>query len=281
MNNSDNRTMCFTFTAANSTMNLQMVLSGWGCPIGGNVYSASYTLQTSSCGSVIASGTLSSGFPPMTGLTVGQNYVLCYTWQAACSLDSNYPFVWASSTLPIELVAFDAKANRDEVDVFWTTASEINTSEFVIERTNNGQDFTEIKRLHAAGNSTSILNYKVKDGNPVEGNNYYRLKEIDFDGTVTSGKLVVTRFTKNYSKISVMPNPAQNEIAVNFFADKDALVKISIVDAKGLVVLIKNVLADNDGANNIPVNISGLQPGIYSVCFLDADKNINTRFIKQ
>src|SRR3569832_318153 len=197
MNNSDNRTMCFTFTATNTIMNLQMVLQGYGCPVGGNVYSASYTLQTTNCGGIVASGTLSSGFPPMSGLTTGQSYTLCYTWQAACGMDVNWPYVYGANTLPIELISFQAKANRNDIDILWSTASETNTSEFIIERTLDGQHFTEIKRVKAAGNSTSTLNYKVTDYNPFVGNNYYRLIEIDNDGKITSGELAVVRFAKD------------------------------------------------------------------------------------
>jgi hypothetical protein len=281
MNNSDSRTMCFTFTATNTTMNLQMVLQGYGCPIGGNVYSASYTLQTSACGGIIASGTLSAGFPPMGGLIVGTNYTLCYTWQAACSQDLNWPYVYASSTLPIELVSFQARANRNDIDVTWTTSSEVNTSEFVIERTLDGQHFTEIKRIKAAGNSTSILNYKVTDFKPFVGNNYYRLKEIDYDGSVTSGELVVARFAKDFSTLSIIPNPAQTEIGVNFLSSKDIAINISIVDARGAIIMTSRVNAANDGFNNVPLNISALPPGIYSLLLSDEAENLNTRFVKQ
>jgi hypothetical protein len=281
MNNSDNRTMCFTFTATNTTMNLQMILQGYGCPVGGNVYSASYTLQASTCAGIIASGTLSAGFPPLTGLTVGQNYVLCYTWQAACSQDVNWPYLYAASALPIELISFQARANRSDINVTWTTASEINTSEFVIERTIDGQHFTEIKRLKAAGNSTSILNYKVTDDKPFVGNNYYRLKEIDYDGTITSGALVVARFARDVNTLSIVPNPAQTQIGISFISSKNTTIGITVIDAKGMTVLSKNVSTTNDGFNSIPLNIASLQPGIYSILLSGDNENLNTRFVKE
>jgi hypothetical protein len=56
---------------------------------------------------------------------------------------------------------------------------------------------------------------------------------------------------------------------------------ISVIDEKGVVMLTKNVMADYDGANNIILDISRFQPGIYSVLLVNANKNINTRFVKQ
>ena len=80
---------------------------------------------------------------------------------------------------------------------------------------------------------------------------------------------------------TVIPNPAQNEIGVNYFSDKDAMTTISVIDVKGVVVLTKNVIADYEGANNIVLDISRFQPGIYSILLVNADKNLNTRFVKQ
>jgi hypothetical protein len=279
MNENDSRTMCFTWTAPNTTVNLQLANDNYCDPSLGNTYSFTWQCYTSSCGSPIASGS----YTPTTisGLTVGQNYVLCYTWTTACSWESVVPYIYAASALPIELVSFEAKANQRDIDVLWTTSSEINVSEFVIERTIDGQNFTEIQRVKAAGNSSSIINYKVKDLHPVEGNNYYRLIEIDFDGTVTSGKLVGARFVRNFSGLSIIPNPAQDEIGVSFSAAENQDISLSIIDAKGAVVVSKHIVAYTDGINNVPMNIHALPQGIYTIRLENSSENLNTRFIKQ
>jgi hypothetical protein len=270
--------MCWTFTADNATMYMGSGVDVW-CS-GPNTLTWTYSLYNSSCSTLISSGNVFSS-NQLTGLTSGQNYIICYTTQAFCVRDTIWPYLWGASVLPIELLSFDAKAGRDGMDIFWTTVSEVNTSEFVVEKTRDGQNFTEIKKIKAAGNSTSILNYKVTDKNPLEGNNYYRLKEIDFDGKVAFGKLIAARFIKNNNELSVIPNPAQNEIGINYFSDKDAMTTISVIDVKGVLVLTKNIIADYDGANNILLDISRFQPGIYSVLLVNADKNLNIRFVKQ
>jgi hypothetical protein len=163
----------------------------------------------------------------------------------------------------------------------WTSASETNTSHFIIERTTNGQEFVEVGRVKAAGNSSSTLNYHVKDLNPEEGNNYYRLTEVDLDGKTYSGELVAARFSKTLRGISVIPNPAEKEIGVDFISDKNSPVTISIMNANGTVVMSKDILCNNDGLNDVPFNISKLMPGIYSVQIVTSGESRFTRFIKQ
>jgi hypothetical protein len=276
MNENDNVTMCFTFTAPNPIVNLQL---GNTTYCNGYTYAFNWTCYSSACGSPIASGS----YTPTTisGLTTGQNYILCYNWTTTCSWESVWPYIYATNLLPIELSAFDARANKNDIDIYWTTASETNTSEFVIEKTTDGQNFTMVSKVKAAGNSTTTRNYSVKDLKPILGNNYYRLKEIDIDGKINFGELVSARFSKDFTGLSVMPNPAQNEIGVNFTSAKNAVAMINIVDSKGVVVYTKMLLADNDGLNTYPVNISLWQPGIYSVRLLNTDETLNTRFIKQ
>jgi hypothetical protein len=276
MNENDTRTMCFTFTAPNSTVSLQL---GNNTYCSGGTYAFNWSAYNSTCGTAIASGSYSP--TTISGLTVGQNYVLCYSWTSSCSWVSAWPYVYAANLLPIELVSFEAKPNRSYIDILWSTSSEINTSYFIIERTINGRDFLAIDTVKAAGNSTALVHYKVKDLNPIEGNNYYRLTEVDMDGKISSGELIAARFSRTYHGLSVIPNPAETEIGVNFESTKNTPVTISIIDAKGVHVFSKTLLTPTDGLNDALFNISKLSPGIYSVQLITPAETSNTRFIKQ
>jgi len=279
MNNSDTRTKCFTFTATNTSEQIQMIIQGYGCS-GGNVYSATYNLYTSACGAPISSGNIIGG--TLTGLNPGSNYVICYTWQAACSQDTTWPYMWGQSTLPINLVSFEARAARQYIDVMWSTASEVNTSEFIVERTRNGKDFTPVGKLKAAGNSTTLKSYSVRDLNPLEGNNYYRLKEIDFDGSVTTHKLVYAQFARtNNNEIDVIPNPAKDVINIKFPSQKDDQVHVVITDTRGRLIRNEITTAQSEGINFIEFDLSDIPQGIYAVRLFTSEKNLNTRFLKQ
>jgi hypothetical protein len=84
--------------------------------------------------------------------------------------------------LPVNLVSFTASYREPAVDIKWETLSESNSSYFAIERSSDALIFKEIGREPAAGSSNNIKVYLFDDTKPVQGNNYYRLKQVDIDG---------------------------------------------------------------------------------------------------
>ena len=88
-----------------------------------------------------------------------------------------------SAPLPVELISFEVKKDSESSVLEWLTATEINSDRFVIERADFSYDFKPIGEVFAAGNSESIVNYLFRDNAPHSGINYYRLKQLDFDGT--------------------------------------------------------------------------------------------------
>ena len=103
--------------------------------------------------------------------------------------NSYSPFTLGSQTgaipLPITLVSFTAKPYQNDVKVSWQTASEIENDYFIVERSENGQDFSEIARIDGAGNSSNTINYFTMDTDFNKTVLYYRLKLISFNGEVT------------------------------------------------------------------------------------------------
>ncbi|MBL7934273.1 MAG: T9SS type A sorting domain-containing protein [Bacteroidia bacterium] len=119
---------------------------------------------------------------------------------------------YTASPLPIELISFNAIMNGNKVDINWTTATEINNDYFVIEKSKNGINFETLTKLDAAGNSTSIINYTDVDLNPYTGISYYRLKQIDFNGTFSYSKIEAVNYKSDNNGISIFPNPTDKEI---------------------------------------------------------------------
>jgi len=85
--------------------------------------------------------------------------------------------------LPIELIYFHAYQVGEEVQLKWSTASEINNRGFEILRSENGIDWEALDFVNGVGNSTATNFYQYTDRFPKKGINYYRLKQIDFDGS--------------------------------------------------------------------------------------------------
>ena len=97
--------------------------------------------------------------------------------------------------LPIQLISFIAKKVNNNVLVSWKTATEINNDYFTIERSFDGQHFTPVTRLNGAGNSTQLITYSVEDKDFVNGLNYYKLIQTDYDGNETVSDIIAIDMT--------------------------------------------------------------------------------------
>ena len=171
--------------------------------------------------------------------------------------------------LPIQLIKFDVKRNKDVVDIVWSTASEINNDYFTIERSINGIQFEELHRISGAGNSTIINKYEDADAHPFAGTSYYRLKQTDYDGRFTysaikSVDIIATGFNQLNLKITaVFPNPFSEKLTVAFESKVAAEIKIRLINSTGQIEFEEYF---NAALGNNEYNFSdktGLKPGVY------------------
>ncbi|MBI1225329.1 MAG: T9SS type A sorting domain-containing protein [Bacteroidetes bacterium] len=119
-----------------------------------------------------------------------------------------------NAPLPIELTNFDVRLNqKNEVDIFWTTATEINNDYFIVERSLDGKFFKEIAIVDGAGNSSTEINYRALDAQPNFGINYYRLKQVDFNGTLTYSDIRAVNLVTD-ERFTVFPNPMNDVLNI-------------------------------------------------------------------
>ncbi|MFI5218699.1 MAG: T9SS type A sorting domain-containing protein [Bacteroidia bacterium] len=262
MNAGSTQSNCYTFTAPNDTIFMQQVVYAYCAP--GNTISFTYSLYTAGCGLIQSGNVFASNI--ITGLTIGTNYQICYTLTSACSWDSLiYPYVYTTSNaLPVELIAFDASPSKDKVQISWSTASELNSKEFIIERTRNALDFEEIAHVKGAGTTTTLNNYRSFDLQPLNGNNYYRLKQIDFNGSYSYSKLAVAVFESTGINLSIIPNPANDDFALRFQATGNSSASIKISDIRGKE-LLSTSLNPVEGITLYAVSAAEFSQGIYFV----------------
>lgn len=181
---------CFTFTANNTSENIDMgsLTVGFGCGFS----KFNWTVYDVSC-TLVGSGNI--GNTTVSGLTCGNNYVLCLSFKSNCDVDSISPYLYNGncSTFPITLVSFDAAYNstKQNTKLTWETASEISNKEFTIERTGDGENWEDIATIPGAGNSDIPNYYFIIDQNPIIGTSYYRLEQTDYDGHSTYSDIVV------------------------------------------------------------------------------------------
>lgn len=168
------------------------------------------------------------------------------------------------SALPVSLTAFEVKIIADVARLNWTTSSELNNDKFKIEKSLNGQEWSEIGEVKGAGNSSRKINYNFKDYNPSYGQSFYRLKQIDFDGkqTVYGPKSCYY----NLAEIIVYPNPTTTHLTINGLAIKNQLITIRTVNG---TIVYQGVLSSQK------IDLNGMANGTY---YLSVD-NFNTSFI--
>lgn len=278
MNMNDSMTNCYSFTAPNDSVYLSFIIYP-SCP-NGNTFSFTYNLYNSTCGLMWGGNVFANSL--VTPLIVGQNYKICYSVVSACSWDSSfYPFVYiGSSVLPVTLASFGAIPQSGKVKIYWSTASEENAKEFIIERTGNGMDFTEIGRVKAAGNSTNMLNYRSYDDNPLVGTNYYRLKQVDYNGEFNYTKLVSVKYFPSAADLGIQPNPAKDNAVITFNTSGNYPVWLKVNSMEGKMILDKHFTAA-EGLNEYSLNMSKLPKGIYSVQLIVDDQNMISKLVKE
>ncbi len=112
--------------------------------------------------------------------------------------------------LPVKLIDFQVKVNdSNKVDIFWSTATEINNDFFIVERSIDGVSFEKFAIVDGTGNSTTTQYYETSDPNPYAGINYYRLKQVDFDGTTTYSAIRTATINID-GLLQLYPNPMSN-----------------------------------------------------------------------
>ena len=163
--------------------------------------------------------------------------------------------VTGNTILPVQLISFTAQKQNEDVLLQWSTASEQNTKNFVVEHSLDGIQWHNIGTIDASGNSNSVINYSYTDTHPALGMNYYRLLQMDIDGKSNYSEVRAVKFTTGGQIISLITNPVTNgELNVQV----NEATMLSLYDAGGRLVWKKQV---TPGVQNI--NVSNYTTGIY------------------
>jgi hypothetical protein len=178
--------------------------------------------------------------------------------------------------LPVELLSFTGNQNGYHADLYWQTATEINNDYFVVERRDAVGNMNELGVVDGAGNSSQILNYTLTDFAPNAGINYYRLRQVDYNGTTAYSQWISVNFEVADHYISVFPNPTVGNFDVSLMGYSDQLVTATITDVTGRIVSEQTlaVLSDSEKFN---LDLSGESFGIY---FLSLVSGVNSETIR-
>lgn len=181
--------------------------------------------------------------------------------------------LYGSSTLPVKLVDFTAKAEAGAAVLNWQTAGEENNEKFFIERSTDGVSFTTIGEVKGVGTTQALSSYSFKDKTVAKGNNYYRLKQVDFDGGFEYSNVRGVKFYLASNNIVVYPNPFINSLSIN--GTTQQISSLTITDLLG-----RKVFEQRNPTSNI--DVSSLRRGVYIITInYDNNKIFNHKIIKK
>lgn len=171
--------------------------------------------------------------------------------------------ITSNIVLPVTMLNFDAKRAGKVNNLTWTTAQEINTRKFDVERSTDGINFTAIGTVNAAGNSSSNISYRFVDTKPVKGTNFYRLRSIDNDNAF---KFSTIKSVKNLGtpELAINPNPVAETMKIALEAEYAEKATVVITDLSGRRVH-NSAVQVVAGANQINIPVQQLSKGTYLV----------------
>ena len=191
------------------------------------------------------------------------------------SVNTNQFSKWtvADTEIPLPVTWFDFRGLwlDNASHLTWSTATEINSDYFVIQRSFNAVDFDSLDLMPATGFSVSINTYNYIDNTgSVDDYNYvyYRIKNVDIDGKFTYSNTIALTIADNKENISIYPNPATNILFINFSLKSNSEIKIRLVNEMGIEV--KNQIIIYEPVSSFSINISRLCSGLY---FLIIEQN--------
>lgn len=228
-----------------------------------------YRLKLSADGSSVVSYTTEFtdiGATRLRKITVAPNGLKFYIARDGDNSIIEYTYTGPiNSTLPIKLVSFKAALVNNNTIVQWQTAQEMNTSEFIVERSLDGASYAPIGTVAASGNSNIQLDYSYTDHDAINQPAsvlYYRLKSVDKDGEVTYSNIATVSLVSAGSRIVISPNPVINDARVVISTAIEGKAEWRLMDNAGRVVLQGNasLMAGN---NQVNINTRNMTSGIY------------------
>ena len=175
--------------------------------------------------------------------------------------------------LPVEFLNFDARQNDNTVILHWATATEVNNKGFEVERSRDGRQWEKLGFINGFGTSSDTHNYKYIDKTPLSGTNYYRLRQVDFDGNFDYSEVKSVRLNSNKPSVQLYPNPANHFVKISGLPVETS--SIQITNQFGQVMFSKII------SYEVTLNIEDWTSGVYVVYFNNNHEKQAFQFVKK
>ncbi|MFC5282207.1 LamG-like jellyroll fold domain-containing protein [Pedobacter alpinus] len=178
------------------------------------------------------------------------------------------------STLPVTLVSYTAKSQNNNAVLNWKTSSENNNSHFVVAKSTDGVNFSQLATVNAK--STQGAEYVYTDYNTISETNYYRLTQVDLDGKTTNLGVKAVKMSITEANVQIYPNPATDFVNLSFEAGNYSTAVL--VDINGKVL---NTVSIAKVQNTVAMDLSNVNPGNYFVQLIGTNSKTVKKVIKR
>ena len=150
----------------------------------------------------------------------------------------------------------------------WSTLQETNSKTFIVEKSIDGTSFTEAGSIDAAGNSSKEKAYSYLDIGATDKKAFYRLRQIDVDGTVSfSHTIIVSKsLDNNFAMVNISSTEVSNLLEVSYTSSVDSEMNVELLDEGGSI-LYSEMFTANKGINEVALEMNAYAMGNYRVAF--------------
>ncbi len=213
-------------------------------------------------------GTVNTGANRVSGIVV-----------PAADFFEDWILVDNTNPLPVTLLNFEANCENNQTVIKWVTSTEINNDYFVVEKSYDAQVFFELATVQGAGNSTTTQHYSVIDENISNLTTYYRLKQVDFDGTTTYHDIITTNCTTGGFNVTQV-NLSNNTLSFYVESNLDENINVYLYDARGRIIASKKVNL-LEGNNSVKLDNLMLSTGIYMMSIVGEFNKYSTKLMNR
>jgi len=203
------------------------------------------------------------GFPSVIYDSNTNNYKMYYT-------GSNVPGaskvgLATSLVVPVELTSFTATANGNDVTLNWSTATELNNQGFEIQRSTEVKEFFTVGFVNGHGTTTEQQNYSYVDRNLDDGKYFYRLKQVDYNGSYEYSNVIEVdlRSLNEYALEQNYPNPFNPTTTIGYILKEKINAKLILLNAIGEEVAVLVNEEQDKGFHKVDFNAKSLASGVY------------------
>jgi Secretion system C-terminal sorting domain len=207
------------------------------------------------------------------------------TFESTATLSFSENIVTLGSTevanpLPVTLVKFEGRLDRSIASLNWKTSSEINNEYFEVQRSSDGLEFIGIGKVAGNGTTNLASEYFFEDRRLLKGNNYYRLKQIDFDGKSSYSSVIVLDYDGSTPlNVFLYPNPTNGQnINLELINPSTEYLNIRILDMTGRISLQTTINAE-ELESSISLKAEELKAGVYVVEVIQGTQRVTKRLV--